>query len=111
MTVSPAPELLPVWDKAKRVLRTIVQTLVVLIPIANTVAAVIAGYLAEQTDVTVPGWVFVALNGIVVATALLAGLVARVMAVPGVNTWLLKVGLGVPAVPVTSSAPSASTIS
>lgn len=93
----------PIWYKAKRVLRTIVQGLVVLVPAANLVAAAIANYLAEQVDVVVPAWVFIALNGIVVATALLMGLVARVMAVPGVNAWLVKVGLGsVPAEAVKS---------
>lgn len=83
-----------IWYKAKRVLRTIVQTLIVLVPIVNAIAAAIIGYLNEQSDVTVPGWIFLALNGIVVVTALLAGLVARVMAVPGVNTWLVHFGLG-----------------
>lgn len=91
ITTATVPEI---WFKAKRAVRTIVQTLIVLVPIANAVAAAIISYLNDQTDVTVPGWVFLALNGIVVATALLAGLVARVMAVPGVNAWLVKIGLG-----------------
>lgn len=99
ITTATVPEI---WYKAKRAVRTIVQTLIVLVPIANAVAAAIIGYLNDQTDVTVPGWVFLVLNGIVVATALLAGLVARIMAVPGVNAWLVKIGLGsVPASAVT----------
>lgn len=98
ITTATVPEI---WFKAKRAVRTIVQTLIVLVPIANALAAAVIGYLNTQTDVTVPGWVFIALNGIVVATALLAGLVARVMAVPGVNAWLVKIGLGsVPAAAV-----------
>lgn len=87
--------------KAKRAVRTIVQTLVVLVPTANAIAAAAADYLTKQADVAVPAWVFLVLNGIVVATALLAGLVARIMAVPGVNALLVKVGLGsVPAAAV-----------
>lgn len=100
ITTATVPEI---WFKAKRVARTIAQMLVVLVPIANALAAAVIGYLNEQTDVAVPGWIFVALNGIVVATALLAGLVARIMTVHGVNTWLVKIGLGsVPAAAVES---------
>ena len=91
ITTETVPEI---WFKAKRAVRTIVQALVVIVPIANLIAAAIAAYLSEQVNLTVPAWVFVALNGIVVATALLMGLVARVMALPGVNTWLVKFGLG-----------------
>ena len=91
ITTETVPEI---WFKAKRAVRTIVQALVVIVPIANLIAAAIAAYLSEQVNLTVPAWVFVALNGIVVATALLMGLVARVMAVPGVNTWLVKFGRG-----------------
>lgn len=98
-----APEI---WYKSKRALRTFVQTLVVLVPIVNGVAAAVIDYLTTQAMVAVPSWVFLALNGIVVATALLAGLVARVMAVPGVNDWLVKIGLGsVPRSTLVSSTP------
>lgn len=83
-----------IWFKSQRVLRTIVQALVVLVPTGNAVAAAVLAYLSEQTDVVVPAWIFAALNGVIVATALLMGLVARVMAVPGVNEWLVRVGLG-----------------
>lgn len=83
-----------IWYKGKRVLRTIVQALVVLVPILNGLALAALSYLTEQSDVVVPAVVFVYLNGIVVATALLMGLVARLMAVPGFNTILTKIGLG-----------------
>ena len=84
----------PIWYKAQRVVRTIVQTLIVLVPILNGLAAAAVGYLNEQTDVTVPGWVFLVLNGVIAVTALIIGLVARLMAVPGVNEWLTNIGLG-----------------
>lgn len=92
MTTPTAP--VPAYP-VKRVLRTIVQALVVYVPITNAVAAALAAYLAEQGYVVVPGWAFLVLNGVVAVTALLAGAVARIMAVPGVNNVLAKLGLGV----------------
>lgn len=83
-----------IWYKGKRVVRTIVQALVTLVPILNGLALAASAYLTEQTGVDVPAVVFVYLNGIAVATALLMGLVARLMAVPGFNTILTKIGLG-----------------
>lgn len=91
ITPSTVPE---VWYKAQRVLRTIVQALVVLVPIVNGVAAAIIDYLNTQTDVEVPGWAFLWLNAALVGSALVMGLVARIMAVPGVNALLTKIGLG-----------------
>ena len=91
ITTATVPEI---WFKAKRVVRTIVQGLIVIVPLANLLAAMVADYLNEQANLVVPAWVFVVLNGIVVATALLMGLVAKAMANPTVNTWLVKFGLG-----------------
>ena len=83
-----------IWFKTQRVLRTIVQAAVVLFPLVNGVAIAASQYLKEQTGVGVPEWVFYALNIIIALTALVMGLVARIMAVPGVNEWLTKIGLG-----------------
>ncbi|MDQ2690359.1 MAG: hypothetical protein M3Y29_08815 [Chloroflexota bacterium] len=91
VTTDTVPEI---WYKAQRVVRTIVQALVVLLPVANGVAAALAAYLAEQEGVAVPGWVFLVLNGTIAVTALIMGAVARIMAVPGVNALLTKIGLG-----------------
>lgn len=88
------PTLPLIWYKSQRALRTIVQALVVLIPIVNGMAAAAIAYLTSQTDVPIPDGVFVWLNAAVAATALVMGLVARIMAVPGVNDVLGKVGLG-----------------
>jgi hypothetical protein len=89
--MSTTPEI---WFKTQRTLRTIVQALIILIPLANGVALGAAAYLQEQTHLVIPGWVFLVLNGVVAVTALVMGLVARLMAVPGVNDWLTKIGLG-----------------
>lgn len=86
-----APEI---WFKGQRVLRTIVQALIVLIPIVNGVGLAVTNYLQEQTDIAVHPVVFVWLNGIVAVTAVVMGLAARIMAVPGVNSVLSTVGLG-----------------
>jgi hypothetical protein len=39
-------------------------------------------------EVYLPGWVFVWLNGTLLAATILAAMVTRVLAVPGVNEWL-----------------------
>ncbi|WP_404474866.1 hypothetical protein [Microbacterium aerolatum] len=89
--MSATPEI---WFAAQRTLRTIVQALIILIPLANGIALAATAYLQEQTHLVVPGWVFLVLNAVVAVTALVMGLVARLMAVPGVNDWLTKIGLG-----------------
>ena len=82
------------WYPVQRALRSIVGALVVLVPIVNGVAAAAIAYLTSQTDVTIPPLVFVWLNAIVAGSALVIGLVSRIMAVPGVNAVLTKLGLG-----------------
>lgn len=84
----------PIWFPAQRTLRTIVQALIVLVPVANGVAGAIVAYLGEQTDIVVHPTVFVWLNATIAITAVIMGLIARVMAVPGVNDILAKIGLG-----------------
>jgi len=86
--------LQPIWFPVQRVLRTIFQALVVLVPVVNGAALAVVAYLSEQTNVTVHPTVFVWLNAIVAVTALVMGLIARLMAVPGVNDVLAKIGLG-----------------
>ena len=82
------------WYPAQRALRSIVGSLVVLVPLVNGLAAAAIAYLTSQTDVSIPPLVFVWLNAIVAGTALVIGLVSRLMAVPGFNAALTKIGLG-----------------
>jgi len=84
----------PIWFKTQRVVRTVVQALVVLVPLVNLAAAAVVGYLNEQTSLAIPPVVFVWLNALIAVTAFVMGLVARLMAVPGVNDALARVGLG-----------------
>ncbi len=94
MSTPTTPQVPEIWFKAQRALRSIFGALVVLIPLANGVAAAAIAYLTSQTDVQVHPVVFVWLNAIVAVTALIIGLVSRIMAVPGVNELLTRVGLG-----------------
>ena len=82
------------WYPAQRAIRSIVGALVVLAPLANGLAAAAVAYLSTQTDVSIPPVVFVWLNAVVAGTALVIGLVSRLMAVPGFNAALTKIGLG-----------------
>lgn len=79
-----------IWFKTQRAIRTGVQALVVLVPLVNVGAAIVLQTLKDQEGIIIPGWIFVVLNGIVVATALLMLLVSRLMANPGLNAWLTK---------------------
>lgn len=82
------------WYPAQRALRSIVGSLVVLVPTVNGAAAAAIAYLNSQTDVVVHPSVFVWLNAIVAVTALAIGLVSKLMSVPGVNAFLVSLGLG-----------------
>jgi len=68
--------------------RTIVQALVVLVPLVNIVAGLAVDYLTTQTDLVVPAWAFVALNAAIAATSFVIGLVTRLMANPAVDAAL-----------------------
>jgi hypothetical protein len=75
-------------NPTRATVRTIIQALIGLIPTVNIAAATIIQYLNEQTNLEIPGTVFVVLNGVVVVTAFLIGLSARLMAIPGVAEWI-----------------------
>lgn len=78
-----------VANPKRTTLRSIVQALIALVPLVNGAAAAVLAYLTEQ-GVEAPAWVWLALNGAVAVTALVAGLVTRIMAVPGVEWWLQR---------------------
>ena len=83
-----------VWYQGQRVLRTIVEALVVLVPVVNGIAIAAVTYMNEQTDIHVPGSVFVVLNAVIAATAFIMGLTSKIAALDKVNTFLTKFGLG-----------------
>lgn len=71
------------------VLRTILASTIAFFPLINGVVLAIEAAL-EPYRVYLPDWVFLALNGTLLAAAALTALVTRVLAVPGVNEWLRK---------------------
>lgn len=80
----------------KASVRTFVQTVVaaavIIIPIVPVVVNIILDEFGKA-GVEAPGWLFAALSGIAVAAGLIAAIVARIMAIPGVNDLLAKIGL------------------
>lgn len=85
-----AAEGTQVANPVRAAVRTVVQALVVLVPLVNLAAGLVIGYLNGQTDLVVPGVVFVVLNAVLAATAFIIGLVARLMANPIVNAWVVR---------------------
>jgi hypothetical protein len=69
-------------------LRTIVQSIIPSLVILNAVALGIVSFLNEQADLVVPGVVFVWLNVVIAVTSFASGLIARVMATPGLEAFL-----------------------
>lgn len=72
-----------IWYKGQRVLRTLFTTLVTILPLIPQVIAIVQG----QWDAA---WLTpVAVQAVLINTAL-----TRIIAIPRVNAWLTKVGLG-----------------
>lgn len=74
----------------RTVVQSVIGVLVVAVPLVNVVLGQINDYLRQQTDVAVPGWVWVALNAGLAVTALAAGLISRIMNTPGVAGFIAK---------------------
>lgn len=71
------------------VLRTVLVAAVALFPLLNGALKIVVEEL-EPYRVSLPEWLFVALNVAIAVTVVLMGIFTRVMAVPGVNEWLRK---------------------
>lgn len=70
-------------------LRTAVAAAVGLFPLLNGILATCMDWLTEYTPI-IPEWLYLALNGTLVAAIALTALVTRVLAVPGVVEWTRK---------------------
>lgn len=92
-----------VANPIRATIRTIVQNLVILLPLVNITAAGVIDYLNRQTDLAIPAWAFAVLNGVVLVTSFVIGLVARIMATPGVNEWIKAHLAFLAPIPVTKS--------
>lgn len=79
-----------IWYKAQRVLRTLVQ---VVIP-AFLGFAVVLPLIIEALGLPVDSELRLWLVGLALGVTGVATAIARVMAIPAVNAWLIKIGLG-----------------
>ena len=71
------------WAAVRRTAAAVISA----IAVVNGIAAIVLETLQPYGG-QLPAWVFPALNGILVATALLASIVTRVMAMQKFNDWL-----------------------
>lgn len=89
-----------IWYKAQRVLRTVVA---VGIPAFLTFALVLPQIIAAL-GLPVDSALYLWLVGFAAGVTAVAGAITRVMAIPKVNEWLTKIGLG--SVPKSAVKPS-----
>jgi hypothetical protein len=85
-----APEI---WYKAKRVLRTAVATLLSALSIWAAIAVIAPDVLAELAKILPESWILW-LTAVVAGITAVASALTRIMAIPGVNDFLTKIGLG-----------------
>lgn len=93
MTTPTTPVSGEIWFKAQRVLRTIVQAIVGIAGALAVFVLVAPQVLDAVADVLPASWVAAAAAFIAGAAAISAAL-SRVMAIPKVDAWLKRLGLG-----------------
>jgi hypothetical protein len=107
-TAITAATMPPIWYSAKRVIRTVLAVLVaIVLGLAGSLSAfaLIAPQILDELKVILPPSTYVWLAGVVVFIVVLSGVVTRIMAIPGVNAWLTKIGAGsVPASAIVTDA-------
>jgi len=74
----------------RTVVQAIIGILIIAVPLVNLVLANVSDYLQKQTDVAVPAWVWLVINTGLAVTALVSGLIARIMNTPGVAAFIAK---------------------
>lgn len=84
-----APAATQETNPAKAVMRTALAAVLAFFPLANGVLLALQDWLTTNSEV-LPPWLFVGVNGVLLAGLLLVALVTRILAVPGVNDWLRK---------------------
>lgn len=84
-----APTTTQEQNPGRASLRTALAAAVAFLPLLNGALLAVQDWLTAHTDV-VPGWLFVTVNGTVIAGLALTALVTRLMAVPGFNDWARK---------------------
>lgn len=83
METSKLADATTIWYKGQRVLRTLLTTLLTLLPLIPQVIAIIQGEWAAE-------W----LTAIAVQAVAINSALTGIIALPTVNAWLVRVGLG-----------------
>lgn len=82
-----------IWYKGQRVLRTGLQVILSFLSVW-AVVAVIAPQILDELAKILPGSWVAWLAGAIASVTVVAGVLTRIMAIPAVNDWLTKIGLG-----------------
>lgn len=93
MSTTQTPASGEIWFKAQRAIRTIAQVIVTGAGIL-AVAVVVAPQILDALADVLPGPVVAWAAGVIAAAAALSAALSRVMAIPAVDAWLKKIGLG-----------------
>lgn len=86
-----------IWFKVQRVLRTAVQVTVAgAVTIAGSLAvfSVLAPQVLSAVADVLPAPVVLWLTGFIASVTAISAALARVMAIPAVDAWLKRIGLG-----------------
>lgn len=86
-------EVPEIWYKAQRVIRTVFATLVSVLTVWAGFALIAPQILAELANVLPESWV-AWLAGVIGSITVVAGVITRILAIPSVNDFLTKVGMG-----------------
>ena len=90
-----------VANPSRAMLRTAVAAIIGLAAVLNPVLAVIVDVLREiDPTVPIPPTVFVFLNGAILFTTAVISGVTRILAIPGVNAWIVRYLPWLAAIPV-----------
>lgn len=83
----------PTKSSVRTFVQTLVPSLVLFVVVIPPIVQIVLDEVGKA-GVELPSWLFAALTGAALACSLIASIAARVMAIPGVNDWLKRVGLG-----------------
>lgn len=89
-TSAPSGEI---WFKTQRVLRTAVQVIVTGAGIL-AIAVIVAPQILDALAAVLPGPVVAWIAGVIASAAAVSAALSRVMAIPAVDAWLTRLGLG-----------------
>lgn len=92
-----------VANPGRAVIRTLAANLVglvLLLPTINAALAALQDFLTTQTIYVIPSWVWVVVNGAAAAFLFVSLGITRLLAVPGVNAWVIKHIPALAAIPV-----------